>query len=141
MPRIEIDQNKPLNPGDIIELDFKISGWVWSQAAEIALIESYCKDRTDWEIVSNSLPADNRITFKILIKSSAPQEPELQRAGLGVNCILIAGTIATAGVVGWLLLDKCYQVGGSTGGQIALSGAGAAGWALLIFIVYKYFGK
>jgi len=130
MQRIEIDKDKPLNPGDIVELEFKITSWLWSAATEIALIESYCKDRRDWEIISNSLPADGRITFKILVKSSEPQEPEMQRAGFGLNCILIAGTIATAGLVGWLLLDKCYQV--------ALSGAGAAGWALLIFVFYKY---
>jgi len=142
MERIEIDKNKPLNPGDIIELEFKTTTWVWFQAAEIAAIESYCSRRTDWTILSNYLPENNRITFKILIKEKEPME-QMQRAGLGLSCLYIAGVIASSGLVVWLVLDKCYQIGQTPGGQVAMAGVGSglstAGVAFLLFVIYKYF--
>jgi len=81
--RIEIDKNKVLLPGDRIELHFKTTGLVWLQAAQIALIEERVKNRSDWQIISNSLPANNRVIFTIEIIE--PPEPGLQRAGVGVT--------------------------------------------------------
>jgi len=136
LQRIEIDKDKPLNPGDVIELEYRCTGLVWITSAQVAMIEWKLKGRTDWEIISNSLPANNRITFRILIKSAKPQGPVLQTAG--VNGAIIAKIIlaATVGLMLWLSLDKIYQIVEkiieSPEGKIAVAGMGAAGIAVLI---------
>ena len=145
LQRIEIDKDKPLNPGDVIELEYRCTGLVWITAAQVALIEWRIGKRDDWEIISNSLPENNRITFRILIKSAKPQGPVLQTAG--VTGALIAGAIlaATVGVVSWLTLDKIYQVFEkvieSPEGKIAVAGMGAAGIAILIIVLLTILKK
>jgi hypothetical protein len=136
LQRIEIDKDKPLNPGDVIELEYRCTGLVWITAAQVAMIEWRIGKRDDWEIISNSLPENNRITFRILIKSAKPQGPVLQTAG--VNGAIIAKIIlaATVGLMLWLSLDKIYQIVEkiieSPEGKIAVAGMGAAGIAVLI---------
>lgn len=136
LQRIEIDKNKPLNPGDVIELEYRCTGMVWITSAQVAMIEWKLARRSDWEIISNSLPENNRITFKILIKSKIPQDPKLQTASIGVTALMISAAIVAVGVIGWLTLDKVYQIFEkvieSPAGQVAVAGMGAAGIAVLI---------
>jgi len=149
--RNPIKLNEQLQKNDVIEIEFKTTSWLWLQSAEIAVIESYCEYyKEDWEIISNSLPVDNRITFTILVKNNVSSGVSpYQRAGLEVTCQLVANTILTAGIGISLVLLGAYlveregvklieSVEKSPAGQVAMTGIGAAGIALLVFIVYKY---
>jgi len=138
MTRVEIDKNKVLVPGDRIEMHFKTSGLVWLQAAQIALIEERVKNRSDWQIISNSLPANNRVIFTIEIIQ--PPEPGLQTAGVGVTAAIIGTVIVAAGVVSWLTLDKVEQIMESPAGQVAVAGSGV-GMAALGIAALLYFGR
>jgi len=135
LQRIEIDKDKPLNPGDVIELEYRCTGLVWITAAQVAMIEWKLKGRTDWEIISNSLPENNRITFTVLIKPKNAQEPVLQRAGT-VSAVAISAAIVATSVMMYLTLVKVSQVFKevveSPEGKIAVAGMGAAGIAILI---------
>ena len=138
MVKVEIDKNKVLVPGDRIEMHFKTSGLVWLQAAQIALIEERVKNRSDWQIISNSLPANNRVIFTIEIIQ--PPEPGLQRAGVGVTAAIIGTVIVAAGVVSWLTLDKVEQIMESPAGQVAVAGSGV-GMAALGIAALLYFAR
>jgi hypothetical protein len=149
MQRIEIDKNKPLNPGDVIELEYKTAGKLWIPSIQIAMIEWQLSKRDDWEILSNSLPTLGRITFKVLIKSKVPDDPKLQTAGIGVTALMISGAIVAVGLVTWLTLDKVYQfveiapktieeLTKTPGGQVVMAGAGSLGIALLVYVIMKY---
>jgi len=138
MQRVEIDKNKVLIPGDRIEMHFKTSGLVWLQAAQIALIEERVKNRPGWQIISNTLPANNRVIFTIEIIE--PSEPGLQTAGVGVTAAIIGTVIVAAGVVSWLTLDKVEQIMESPAGQIAVAGSGV-GMAALGIAALLYFGR
>lgn len=141
LQRIEIDKNKPLMPGDVIELEYRCTGMVWITSAQVALIEWKLARRTDWEIISNSLPENNRITFKILIKSKTPQDPKLQTASIGVTALMVSAAIVAVGVIGWLTLDKIYQLTETPAGKIAVAGMGAAGIAVLIIALLMLLKK
>lgn len=149
MKRIEIDKNKPLNPGDVIDLEYKTAGTLWIPSIQVAMIEWQLSKRDDWEIISNSLPAQGRITFKVLIKSKVPDDPKLQRAGIGVTALMVSGAIVAVGLVTWLTLDKVYQyveiapkaieeLSKTPAGQVAMAGAGSLGIALLVYVIMKY---
>ena len=126
LQRIEIDKNKPLNPGDVIELEYRCTGLVWITSAQVAIIEWQLANRADWSIISNSLPENNRITFEVLIKSKTPQDPKLQTASIGVTALMISAAIVAVGVIGWLTLDKVYQIAETPAGKIAVAGTGLA---------------
>lgn len=142
MQKIVIDKNKKLNPGDVIELEFRTTSGLWVPSAQVAMIEWSLSGRSDWEIISNSLPIDNRITFTVLIKDSKPQDPELQTASIGVTALMISAAICAVGLVVVFTLIEVRQlvesVEKSPAGQVAMTGIGAAGIALLVFIIYKY---
>lgn len=146
---VVIDRNKPLKPGDLIELEYKTAGALWIPSAQIALIEWQLSKRNDWEIISNSMPVGGRITFRVLIKSAVPDDPQLQTAGIGVTALMISGAIVAVGLVSWLLLYEVRQfvdvvpqaieeISSTPAGQALLTGAGSVGIAVLIYIVSKY---
>jgi len=139
MQRIEIDKNKVLSPGDVIELEFTAPSGLWLQSAEIAAIEYKLSGRKDWEIISNSLPADGRVRFTVLVKDSKQQDPGLQTASIGVTALMIAAAIVSVTLVTYFTFVSAYKlVEDSPAGPVAMSGVGAAGWALLIYVIYKY---
>jgi len=113
MEKIEIDKNKPLNPGDIIELHFRSPGMVWIAAAQIALIEWRLEKRKDFRMLSHSLPAGNRVIFTIKILKTNP---------VVLTAAVIGAAIIGAGVVAWLTLDKVYQIVESPVGKVAVGG-------------------
>jgi len=157
MPWVKIDKDKPLDPGDIVELDFKIAGGLWLSSTQIAMIEWQLSNRDDWEIINNSLPAAGRITFTVQIKDQAQgswmQAPSVSSnivfSGAAVTAMTIAASIIAASLVMSLMFYEARmfikeipkvigEIAETTTGKIALSGMSAAGIALLIFVVYKY---
>lgn len=126
MEKTEIDINKPLSPGDIIEMHFKTTGMVWLTATQIALIEYRVEKRKDFCILSHSLPANNRVIFTVRVLKT---NPVLVTAAV-IGAIII-GTLAVA----WLTLDKVEQVTESPTGKVLAGGAlVAAILALLVLI-------
>ena len=113
MEKIEIDRNKPLNPGDVIELHFKTTGMVCTTATQIALIEWRLGSRKDFRILSHSLPAGNNVIFTVSILKTNP---------VVVTAAIIGAAIIGAGVVAWLTLDKIYQIMESPAGKTVVGG-------------------
>lgn len=139
---VSLNLDEALKPNDIIEIDFRITNWVWSQASEIYLIESYCKNREDWEIISNTMPLDNLITFRIKVLSGISKGNVFEQASIAATARTIGYVIATAGIASWLVLLSARKFVAETkdspGVQAAMSGVGAAGWAILLYVVYKF---
>ena len=134
MEKIEIDINKPLNPGDVIEMHFKTTGMTWPTAAQIAIIEWRLENRKDFRILGHSLPVGNNVFFTIQItKPSADQVPQVYEAGVGVTAAIIGAAIIGAGVIAWLTLDKIYQIIESPAGKAVVGGT-ALSFAALAFI-------
>jgi len=141
MQRTEIDKNKVLNPGDVIELHFKTTSMLWIQSAQIAAIEWKFEKRKDWQIISNSLPFNNIIIFTVLVKEQMREidETEMQTASISITAAVIAAAIIGCGIIAWLTLDKIYQIQESPVGKLAVGGTGigiaAAGLAALLFLI------
>jgi len=147
MALIPIDKNRLLNPGDRVELHFKTTGMAWIRATQIALIESRMKSRADFKIIRFKEYPDQPtllvMEVEVIGKSVEPAEPEVQKAGIGITCVAIAGVIITAGVVWNLTLLFTYlivkEVVESPVGKVAVAGTGigiaAAGIAALLLFV------
>lgn len=151
MAWVKIDKDKALSPGDIVELDFRILSGIWLSSFEVAMIEAQLANRHDFEILSNSLPAAGIITFTIKVKDqysgSWLQPPGAAGFVVTTTVILltvakIAAAICAVGLVTSLLFYEARQfvkeAAATPSGKLAMSGVGAAGWALLAFVVYKY---
>ena len=137
--KIEIDKNKPLNPGDVIEMQFKTIGMVWITATQLTLIEWRLERRKDFRINHWNLPANNRVVFEIEIIESVRDDPEVLQASVAITAAIIGAAIIGAGIVAWLTLDKVYQivespVGKAVVGGTALSFAALAVIAILILL-------
>lgn len=126
MEKIEIDKNKPLNPGDIIEMHFSTIGMVWVKAAQIALIEWRLSGRKDFRILSVSTPGPNTVIFTIEILKTNP---------VVVTAAVIGSVIIGAGIVAWLTLDKVYQLVESPVGKVAVGGAAVSFAALAVIAI------
>lgn len=132
MEKTEIDINKPLNPGDIIEMHFKTTGMVWMTAAQIALIEYRLESRKDFYIRSHSLPAGDKVIFTIEVKKTNP---------VVVTAAIIGGLIIGAGVIAWLTLDKVYQIIEAPAGKVAIGGMALFLPALAIIVILIFLRK
>lgn len=121
MERIEIDINKALSPGDVIELHYRTIGLVWVQAAQIALIESKLKDKPGWRIKSWEIVGKTKMIFTIVITEE--KEPKMYTAGIISWGIVLAGL----GIIAWFLLDKVYQISETPAGKIGIAGIGTLG--------------
>ena len=113
MQRIEIDKDKPLNPGDRIEMHFNSVGMVWIKATQIALIELRLKGKPEFEILYSSIPTKSTVVFGVEIKKTNP---------VVVTAAVIAGAIVAAGLMTWLTLDKVYQLIESPAGKAIVGG-------------------
>lgn len=132
MPKVEIDINKQLQPGDIIELHFITLGMGWITAAQIALIEGRLERRKDFTILAHSLPENNKIVFTVRINKTNP---------VMVTAAIIAGLIIGAGVVAWLTLDKVYQIMESPAGQVGMIGFGTLSAVAAVAIILALLAK
>ena len=113
MEKIEIDINKPLNPGDVIELHFFTSGMLWITAGQIAIIEWQLEKRKDFRIMSHTLPGINLVVFEVKVLKTNP---------VIVTAAVIGAAIIGAGVLAWLTLDKVYQILESPIGKEVIKG-------------------
>lgn len=141
MPWIVIDKDKPLKPGDIVELDFRILSGLWLSSTEIAMIEWQLADRDDWEIISNTLPEAGKITFTVRVKDYPPEGSWLQSPGasgfvvtgtvVAVTAAKIAAAICLVGLVMSLAFvcarqfveivpETFERLGETTGGKIGM---------------------
>ncbi len=93
MEKVEIDKNKPLKPGDRIEMYFKTTGMVWITAAQIAIIEYRLAGRQGFRILSWSLAGPNTVIFTVQVKKTNPVI--VTAAVIGV-AIIGAGKVGTA---------------------------------------------
>jgi len=130
--RIEIDKDKPLEPGDLIELHFRSVGGTWLTAAQIALIDWQLEGRSDFRIKSWSIPVPQVVIFEIEVKKTNP---------LIVTAAVIAGAIIAAGVVAWLTLDKVYQIMESPAGQVGVAGFGVLAAVAAVAVVLSLLPK
>ena len=130
--REEIDINKTLSPGDMIELHFNSVGLTWVRAAQIAAIEYQLANEEHWEIIRSNLIGHKSVIFTVRVKSINP---------VIVTAAVIAAAIMGVGFVAWLTLDKVYQIVESPGGEIATVGLGALGIAAVIFVLLTVIGK
>ena len=141
MPWVKIDKDKPLNPGDIVELDFEIFSNLWLGSADIAMIEAQLSNRSDFEIISNSLPAEGMITFRVRVISPKQMDPKYQLAGTVLTVAAIGAVIVSVALsIGWAFNKARLwkETPSSPGAQFALSGFGIALIALSAYVVYKY---
>jgi len=152
MAKVLIDKDKPLNPGDRIELHFVSSGMAWIKAMQIVLLEQKMKGRKDWEITGWETPVDSPtlliMRVEVLGGPRPVDEAPMQTAGAGVviTCASIAAVIIACGVVYSLTLKETFltfaaatkAVAESPAGKVAAAGTGiglaAAGIAALILI-------
>lgn len=132
MEKKEIDINSPLNPGDIVEMHFRITGMFWLTATQIALIEWRIGGRKDFRILSHSLPADNRVIFRIKVLQTNP---------LVITAAVIGAAIIGAGVVAWLTLDKVYQIIEAPAGKALIGGTALFLPALAIIAILIFLRK
>lgn len=148
MPKVQIDKNEVLSPGDRVELHFRTTGMAWIKATQIALIESRAKGRGDWKIIRFKEWPDQPtlLVMEIEIISEVADEPEMQTAGIGITAIIITASISAIGAIVWLTLEKVYQITAkvieSPAASVAAAGTGiglaAAGIAaLLLFVLPK----
>ncbi len=136
MLRTEIDKDEPLQPGDVIEMQFKAYGpnWLYLQAAELALLKWQLEQKKPgYELINWQAPGDKLIlTFRIL-----KTNPVLITAAI-IGAIIIGG-----GLVSWLVLDKVYKISSTPGAQVALASTGALGVVFIVvvgYLVLSYYG-
>jgi len=128
MEKIEIDKDKPLKPGDRIEMYFKTTGMVWITAAQIALIEYRLAGRQEFRILSWSLAGPNTVIFTVRINKTTP---------VVVTAAVTGGAIIGAGVVAGLTLDKVLQIIESPTGKVMAGGAIVAAILGLLVLIKK----
>jgi len=126
MQKVEISKDKPLQPGDIIEIHFKTVGGTWVKASHLAIIEYRLAGRSDFEIRSWSIPDDHSLYFEILIKKTNP---------VAVTAAIIGAVIIGTGVIAWLTFDKVYQIMDSPAGQVGVAGFGVFAIVAAIVII------
>ena len=137
MLRTEIDKDEPLQPGDVIEMQFKAYGpnWLYVRAAELALLKWRLEQtQPGYELISWSVPGDKLLlTFRILKTNPVV-----------ITAAVIAVIVIGGGLVGWLVLDKVYKISSTPGAQVALAGTGALGMVFVAIVGYlvlsRYYG-
>ena len=135
MLKTEIDKDEPLQPGDVIEMYFKVfGGWLYLRAAELAVLKwQLGKKNPDWKMTawdSTTYPDMLVLTFEIL--EPVVTEMPVQQAGIITTAAVIGAVVIGAGLFAWLSLDKIYKITDSPAGKIALAGTGSLGVAALI---------
>lgn len=131
MQKIEIDLNKPLNAGDIVELHFKSLGLAFVQTAQIAIIKQVLSGNEFFEIVS-ARPEASEVVFTCRVKKTNP---------VVVTVLVIAAAIAGVGAIAWLTLDKAYQLVESPGSGIAFGSLGLIAVAVLAGLLLNVWRK
>ena len=130
----EIDVNKPLNPGDVIEMHFRTFGGSYMTATLLAIIDYRLEGQKGFRVGRWTIPGPHSVIFTVRVLET---NPILETAAI------IAAMIIGVGVVAWLTLDKVYQLVESPAGQIGIGGFGilAAVAAVAIILSLLQTGK
>ena len=113
--KVLIDKDKPLDPGDVIELHFRTYGGTFLRAVQLAMIDEKLEGQPGFRILSWTLPTPQTVIFKVRIEQTNP---------IIVTAALIVGFIVVVGLVAWLVFDKVYQIIESPAGKIGVGGLG-----------------
>jgi hypothetical protein len=124
--KIEIDINESLPPGAIVELHFKTLGMAWIQAAQIAAIETWLKyTQSAFEIVKSEVE-NTKVIFTVRVIKTNP---------VIITVAIIAAAIVAVGAVGWLTLEKAYQIIESPGSTMAFGSIGLIAIAVIAGLI------
>jgi len=118
--KTEIDKNKDLQAGDVIEMHFRASGIIWLRAIHWALIERKLAGDSRFKILRWENTTTHLIVqLKILDPDALPppQSP-IPQGSITAAMIAIGIVSIAAGLMLWLTLDKVYQITETTGGKI-----------------------
>lgn len=127
MTKIEIDKDRILNPGDVVELHYSTPGGKWMKAAEAAIVEYALERREDFMINSIDYLQPGKIIIEVKVLKSNP---------LVVTVALIIAVIAIpAMALGWMFL-KAYLLAQTVAGGISMVSLGVIG-VIVALIVYK----
>jgi len=127
--KVKIDNNAPLQVGDVIEMDFSIYGPTWLRAAELAIFEEHIKNNPRYYLVNWSID-DSAGTLAMTIKIIEPQPVpgQVQQAGVITAAAIIAAAAAILGIFYWLSLDGTYKL-------VQTPAVQAASYGMLIFAI------
>jgi len=97
MQIVEIDKDRPLNPGDVVRLYFNAPGPDWMKAIECAMVEQAVENRSEFRIISVDYWQPQRVIFDVEVQET---NPVLVTVGF-----IVGGILATTGLVlaaGWM---------------------------------------
>lgn len=149
MAKIQISKDAVLQPGDVVEMHYKVIGPVWLKAIQIAAIESRLEKDARFSHTGTWFEGENDRTLvvRITILPPRPKEaaavlkpgevPEVQEAGVPIAGIIIAVAAAAAAVFVWLSLDRIFKVVEAPGGAVGVGLMGAAVAGLVILFLLK----
>ena len=102
METIEIDKDRPLNPGDVVFLHFMTPGGTWIKAAECAMVESALERRNDFMITSIDYMQPGKVIIEVEVLKTNPAF---------VTVAIIVGSMLTIVLLaaGWMF-DKAELV-------------------------------
>ena len=125
MEKIEIDKERVLSPGEVIELHFITPGGTWIKATEAAVVEWSLEDRTDFRINHIDYLTPGMVIIEVEVLKTNP---------VVVTVAVICGAIALAAVAfGWMF-SKAYLVSKTVPAQVLSVGVVVV--AIVLALVY-----
>ena len=140
--RTEITADTILGPGDQVEIVFNMfmPDWLWLRSTLVAIFETQVSQNDNFDVTGYTIDeTTDKVIFYAKVKEvdQSQVSTEVYQASFVSTAIVISACTALVGGIGWLLLDKVYQIQDSPAGQIATAGIGAAGFAVLLFVILK----
>ncbi len=117
MYKTEITKTEPLNPGDVIEIVYKTTGWVLPTAIQLAAIENKLlgKEEKGWVYEAITWSRDEK---KLYIRCKIIKtNPIAVTAGL----IITSLAIILGGLLIFLTFDRIYKITESPAGSLSIS--------------------
>lgn len=120
MIKTEIQKDTELKPGDRLEIHYKVNGFTFLKAVQLAFIERELEKHKEYDVRSIDTTTDNKkIIVTIVIKKPPPEKPQVYEASVLVG--IIAGVVTVAGLVFlWLSLDKIYKITESPTAKVSI---------------------
>ncbi len=130
MTKIKIDEDRELNPGDVVLLHFKAPGATWLKATECAMIESSLERRTEFKMISVDYWQPGKVIYEFEVLKTNPAiitVAYIASAVLGATAIFLAA--------GWMFEKAELVVKAPAVKAISIAGLIIAG--LLLFSFFK----
>ena len=144
--RIEIDRNKKLDPGEIVELVYDMIGsmnWIYFRATQVALLEYYLSKKNPYWKFLSFVDTDDQLIVKFeVLPMPENADPQIQHAG--VTAALIGAFVLGSFIFAYLSLDKVYLIKSlpdQPGDTIQKTGIGLAGIAAGGLVLYYLYTK